>query len=564
MGSYHGVRCLINTISLGSSSCRCIVPALFTGIQYMNNDPLVAIARASKEARRNQRSKKKRESSSSKPLLALPSSLANAGPTESIRKLTIPQNEQDRLIKFLSDQSSLSPPVLNYLNCLVSPKNCMSRVPDSFARPTANVRSIITYDVPCYVDGTTNSGRFAVAVQPVLGVTENVNPKDWKVALVNGNTTWPTDFTIINSFTQIGGGQDLRVDPFFPTLTQNIPGFLNGDAVTPGILAPFTNNASYNVFTTYSLNIGYEIRSGKWYLPPGAYQVTFTSISLANTLIPTFMIPANANLQAGSLGPGTNPSAVYILNVQNPGEWFEITQANPSVTFWVTVSTTLTASGGAPTDYGLVAQIRPVGMSVLASYIGTTLQDGGNIAAAYVPGGTLGANYFTNASAISPLGCFEFWEALSKQPTSYNGPIRDGAYVWWSPEDYEDLQMVKPSGIDDHDYPAIVVSGQFLPGPYSGTPASVPVIRLEVVTVYEFVTNSLLFETSSVMGSQAMMDSASQALFGQPHSMANAIHMKWLSDLAKGIKKGIGTGVRYIASNPEKLLPLMGSVAKLL
>jgi len=446
----------------------------------------------------------------------------------------------------------------------------MSRIPDSFARPTALVRSIITYNIPAYIDGTSNSGRFSVAIQPVLGATENIDPKDWKVALVNSTGTWPTDFTQINSFTQIGGGSDLRVDPFFPTLTQPIPGYLKGVSSTPGNSGPFDlGTTNFSVDAGYSINIGFSIgtggSAGRWYLPPGAYVVEVT-IANAN---PTTISITNSNptnlVMMININATTNPTNTFVLNVQNPGEWFRIAQnVLTSTAVHVSISTTLTASGGAPTDYGLVTQIRPVAMSALASYIGTTLQDGGDIAAAYVPGGTLESNYFTNASANSPLGCFEFWEALSKQPTSYNGPIRDGAYVWWSPEDYEDLQMAKPSGIDDHNFPAIIISGQFLPGPYVAPPSTVPVIRLEVVTVYEFVTNSLLFETAASMGSQAMMDTASMALFGQPHAMPNAMHMKWLSDLAKGIRSGIGSGARFISRNADKLVPLIGTVGSLL
>jgi len=481
-----------------------------------------------------------------------------------VRRLTIPRNEQDRILSFLQANDT-NPVVLNYLETLICPKNVMTRVPDSFARPTALVRSIITYDIAPRIDATLNSGRFAVSVQPILGSSGSGLLKDWKVALVSNTVPWPVDFTNEGNFIKISGGTDLRVDPFFPTLTQNIPGFLTGAALTPASLTPFNGVASYVVDPSYSLNIGFDINAaGDWFLSPGTYYLSvLTQGAAPNTLSVTASVANNLQLMSGVNG-SFNVALTYVYIVEAYNEFFSITQSVPSTNLWVSISTTLAAAGGSPADFGLVTQIRPVSMSVLASYIGTTLQDGGNIAAAYVPGGTLESNYFVLANNTSPLGCFEYWEALSKQPTSYNGPIRDGAYVWWAPEDYDDVQMVKPSATSEHDYPAIIVSGQSLPGPFAGDVYVAPTIRLEVVTCYEFVTNSLLFETSAFMGSQAMMDASAQALFGQPHAMPNAIHAKWLSDFLGGIKKGVGDTARFISKNAKTILPMIGTVGSML
>lgn len=484
---------------------------------------------------------------------------------QAIQSMRIPLMEQERLSQFLSSHSG-NRQVLDYLTTLVNPKSIMCRIPDSFARPTALVRSIATYDITCRLDLTVNSGRFAVAIRPTLGDTDNNNPSSWKIAATNSGIVWPVDFTVPTSFVNISSGADLRVDPFFTTLTQPPLGLLTGSASVPGSLTPFISGA-YVINTGVSFGLGFSIEpaTGRWHLPPGTYLIDFEVTNVnATGITATASSPGNL----GNIGVAGNnlPNAhiTYIWVVDSSSDYIVFTLSSATATnVTVSITPTIAASGGTPSDYGAVSQIRPVAMSVLASYIGTTLQDGGNIAAAYVPGQTLEQSYFVNSASNTTLGAFEFWEALSKVPNSYNGPIRDGAYVWWSPEDYEDLQMVRPSGIPGHTYPSIIVSGQFNPGPVAVASVS-PVIRLEVITVYEFVTNSLLFESKACMGTQAMMDAASSALFGQKHAMPNKVHLKWLSDLAKKIGSGIGSGARYLGRNADKILPILGTVGSLL
>jgi len=541
----------------------------------MNNTRQQALTQAQsaerKEKRKNRKKNKTKKegrtpmsSQLHQPDLAVPySRFSESG----IRGMTIPLSEQDRLMNFLHTNQG-NTEVMRYLNCLVNPKSCMTRIPDSFARPTALVRSIVTYDITTNLAGGADGGRFAVSLRPTLGISSGT-PQDWKVGLVKSSITWPTDFTTGLSFTSVSGGTDLRVDPFYDTLTSGPSGFLNGISSAPGTSAPFSGGtASYQVDTNNSFGIGFTITStnnGRWMLPPGQYYIQIAVVNTVSTtisLVPSIAGNLSTALNAAVNETLPNASIGWIYNVQTYGEYFVITLnqvGSTSVT--VTISTTATAVGGGPLDFGMVSQIRPVAMSALASYIGTTLQDGGNIAAAYVPGGTLNSNYFIQASNTSPIGSFAFWESLSKEPSAYNGPIRDGAYTWWSPEDYEDLQMSKPSGTPSHNYPSIIIAGQLMSGVTTGI---VPVIRLEVVTVYEFVTNSLLFETGTCLGSQAIMDSAQSALFGQPHSMPNGIHLKWLADIAKKVASGVGSGARFIDRNFRKIAPILGTVGSLL
>jgi len=498
-----------------------------------------------------------------KGLPVIPKSSADSlsGLAAGFRSMKIPKDDQDRMINFMYGNSdNLS--VIEYVGMLMNPKYYMRRYMDPFARPTALVRSISTFDVPCYLDSTINSGRFSVAINPTLGNPDGNSPISWKQALVDGQGPWPVDFTTPDNFIQVLGGRDLRVDPFYSPLTQPGQGFLYARAQTPASATPFAAGTSSTAVQDPSLGIAYTIvasTNGVWYMQPGSYLV---SIAVSNPA-PTTITVSSFGADGASIGEelnqvlSVNPTWVGLINVATVQQGFEIHLSNNTSTYiGVFFSTTLSANGGAPSDFGAVSQIRPLAMSCLASYIGTTLQDGGMIAAGYVPGGTLDSNYFTTANGAGTQGNYTNWENLSLSPGSYNGPLRDGSYVWWSPEDVVDTQMLKPSRSAAHEFPALIVSGQFNPNATT-LDVTVPVVRLEIVTVYEFVTNQQLWEVSTCVGSSADMDLANKLLVGQRHAMTNKIHLKWLSDFFKEVGSGIGSASRFILKNAPKALPII-------
>jgi hypothetical protein len=215
------------------------------------------------------------------------------------------------------------------------------------------------------------------------------------------------------------------------------------------------------------------------------------------------------------------------------------------------------AAGVAPNlDYGSCKQLRPVAMSCLASYMGPMLTNGGNIAAAYVPGDTCATNFFTN-NALADQGNFTAWENLSLIPGAYNGPIKDGSYTWWSPEDVTDLDFMSPTNSLNKQYPCIIVSGQYQPGAGAGSQLC---IRLEVVTVYEMVTTSQLWESDVLVGTQAHMDQVNLMLASQPHAMPNATHMEWI----RKIGRGIGNALRFVNNNKGWIVPAVTTIASLI
>jgi hypothetical protein len=183
---------------------------------------------------------------------------------------------------------------------------------------------------------------------------------------------------------------------------------------------------------------------------------------------------------------------------------------------------------------GLAMKVRPVSMSVLASYNGNLINGGGNIAIALLPGGTWGrdlANTDANANK------FARWESLATVPGAYDGPLAKGAYAYWLPDDETDYLFRTPmGGVDDnmgiHDYPTIVLSG--IVSPDAGGNRGANVLRLDVYINYEYTTDSRVVET--LHGSKSFEEriTAVAALSTQPTSMMNDEHIDWIKVLLGG------------------------------
>lgn len=503
-----------------------------------------------------------------------------------VAEWAIPRSEQDRLVTRVSNVKENM--VKEYLASIVYPKMNAARVPDSFNRPTALVKSIQTFNIPIKmvyadpVDGG-NGGRFSMAIQPFLGSTSS--PAEYKTAVVHTDGWALADWASRDNYITVLQGKDTRLDPFYLTLTQNPIGVYLEEGFDSAIITSFFNNGSgtdqiiaqYN--TTGIVNVN-DVNNDVWRLPFGQYQVSiqaFDSVAV---------VPGGPTLNGGTVdavgeviqsADNTVAFMTYMITVNAASARFTLNWRHTGlvdndafITFTpiyysaATVPNTYNpiSENSVPVDdYGLVTSYRTVAMSALATYTGPMLTNGGNIAAAYVPGGTTAANYF-NTNAQPSIGNLQNWENLANLPGSYNGKIEDGVYVYWTPEDNEEYELKKPSvAINAEDPPpSLIISGLYAPS-QSGLTADQSVIRLEVVTIMEIETNSLVFPSATCVGSQDMIDMANNAMAGQFHAMPNASHMQWLKDFWGGLKQGVGyfeKPVQYLLSNKDKILPLLG------
>lgn len=488
------------------------------------------------------------------------------GVVKALTKVQVPRNEQLALANLVSRQKNKM--VADYMSALIAPQAFMSRVPDSFARPTSLWRSKITLDVPVFV-GTpvgANDGRFALAISPTLGALSL--PQQYKVAMIDASGGWPSKGIGSNvpKWVSAVNGRDIRLDPFLTQLTQAPLGYETFDSDPAGTTSsncPFGLNPT--IGAGYGLQVAYSSGStpgtvSRFFPPPGTY-VFNVSLSMAGGVPDSTITTTPGNLaQVFFVSSRTSADKLlsevtgiayipqYAEAVGQP--YLQFACAGGSVAVGeATFAPTFTDSNlitKQTFNMGALSAYRTVGMSCLATYIGPELTNGGNIAAAYLASDAANTQFFQN-NALS--GNLRNWENLAIVTGAYNGPIRDGAYVWWSPSDLEDYQMLDPDAANLSTPPTLLVSGQYMPGQAG---AGGLVVRIEITTIYEGLTESLLYESEYLAGSQATMDQVTQLLAGQQHAMANAAHSKFINTLLQAGKKILGFGIK----NKDVLLPL--------
>lgn len=446
---------------------------------------------------------------------------------KNIRKLAIPENEQDRLVQRLVSVSDK--PASLYLGALIMPKANMARIPDSFPRPTALVRSINVVDVMANFVGQPDDGRFALFIQPHLGAVDS--PVHYKVGIVDSLGGWPADLTQAAQYVSNLAGSDPRLDPFNASLTQ--PGnFFFGWNLA--FAAAVSNNLLGNAPPTLqAANYGLVVTQpspGVFALPPGTYFVSYSAAGAGFTGLTTGGTATFTALASVLLANAF--SFTGILQVTAAGQtWAPVSPSTAITVGNLSFSPIFTDAVSCPANFGAIRTLRPVAMSVLASCVLPELTNGGNIASAYVPPGAIAESFVTN-SVQTVNGCLANWENLARLPDSYNGPLKTGTYAWWAPEDFREVSLLTPDELVQEEYPTLVVAGQWTPGTTppgnTGTP-----VRLEIVTIYEFTTTSLLYEQMACVGNQALLDTVNLSLAGQPHCMPNGQHWDWLKGMAK-------------------------------
>lgn len=509
----------------------------------------------------------------------------------------IPRNELNKLQ--MTQMVSKNKMVQDYVGTLIDPKGGMledvlcRKLPDSFNRPTAVVRSVLSYDIPVfYSSSTSDTGRFAVAVQPWLGGLDS--PAHYKTAIADVLGPWSNqDWSSSAVYMDALGKQDPRIDPFYTTLTQPPKGvyqiFNAASSVTPkvfldgtGTPLEFSNSGAflYNSDAIELLDTG-SGNSNEWQLGPGQYAFSYESTTGDTfTAAPTLtVVSANTGDMQKDLNHTTKSpdskmvSLFHLLTVENTVTvrlnsaltTVGATYTNSIIRFTPCYYSSAVQGGTAPinvnansipsSNFGLTQQYRTVAMSVLATFIGSSLNNGGTIATAYVPGSTLQTDFFTS-SPMPAFGQLQNWENVARIPGSYNGELRNGCYTWWSPEDTDGYILKPPDLALEGDPPGIVVSGQFTPNDVPGTDTYFNVLRLEVVTLYEVSTMSQLFDSEKYIGSQAILDEANRILGPAPHSMQNATHNSFLGDVWSGFKQGLG----YFKKGFDIALPIISAL----
>jgi len=469
-----------------------------------------------------------------------------------------------------------SNPIKEYLRTLTDPFLNMARIPDAFDRPTACFRTNSAFTIPILTDSV-NQGKFSFCLQPKIG--DLSTPSHYQVAAVNpsaitlsGATSWsqvdwtqPTYYLATN-----GTGSDPRLDYNAALLTSPPPSFYGmtfSNVLGPGILmagAPanqtaFTDNTtSFVIYSPDAPGPYPSIAGGIVELPPGDWnvaifckfaqtattdafeainfqavgaigQVAYANIyqpqTVSNLVGVTFDAFASAQVVSS---PGAN-SLSFCLSPQQSGLNNATAKSTISTVSSSTVvispanfSSTATYQSGGP-----ISAIRPVGMSVLVSYMGTELNNGGEIAVATVPGEYVASNYFSR----NPNYQLQDVSTIRHQQNFYDGRLSQGCYNFWYPYDELDQQFMSPANNNARSYPAIVCSGYFSPDTTVANPQLT--LRVQVCIAWEVTTESTIWETKAVIGSRAAVDAALSGLKGQPTGCANGQHLEKIKQFLK-------------------------------
>lgn len=467
--------------------------------------------------------------------------------SQRIRSITnvsanMPRNEQSSLREIVDTETERS--AQDYLHCLVRPDECSARIPDSFSGDTALVSSVQVLKVPVYFTGMgADSGRFSCLVQPTLGSLSK--PSDYKVALVQptlsgGNYSWPTDLTLASNFVkQDNQGKDIRLDPYYQQLTQPPSCF----ALYYTGTSPTNTNCPFGPGSLsdgggYGLNVRYDSGGGtysRFHPPPGYYVCLVEMQDVADGTLNTIALTGVNGAVVNTLNDAqaTDGSLSYIQfsllipeGVTNP--YVSVTSSGwttPISGSRISFARTFDDIADIPMNLGLVNKIRPVAMSVLTTYTGPTLLDGGNISTCFLPGGVSDSQFFTS-NQTTTSGSLSSWEAVASVKGGLTHPIIKGSYAWYSPTSTSDYDMKTPSEALTHTYPTVVVSGQCVPG-NTLPPDGSTYVRIVITSVYEIMTDSLLIPSRHQKGSQAEMDRVLNHLVGVPHVLENPDHVSF-------------------------------------
>lgn len=522
---------------------------------------------------------------------------------------TGPTNEFDNLRQVV--MASRDRKIKDYLGTLVDPKGAVfqnrePRIPDSWPRGTATARSVMDLDIPIFYSATSsNTGRFFVAVQPFLGSISS--PNQYKVAVSDGSFAnvngWNnTDWSNKNAYLSNVGGRDPRLDLHYNSLTQTFKGdyrIEDGGVSQPApkpfpesANAPFENGSTSfvggllgNTASIQMLNTGPAV-ANRWNIGPGQYQVMFSCLATATfSAGPNLVLHTGdaadfvKDLEVGRLSTDST-AAFYMANltvhanitVQLNAPLTSGTYVFPIISFVPISFSGAMQSGTAPygissgayttSNAGLAQQYRTVSMSVLATFTGASLTDGGQIACAYVPGNTMNELVFTQ-SPNNSVGGLQNWENLAQVTGAMNDRLKTGCYGWWSPEDTNDIAFRVPDEYLTATPPGLLLAGQYsLTNPPGVDTTFKGVVRVEIVTNYEIVTESQLLPSTVVCGSVDIIDSVNRVLAesGAQHVMQNAQHSSWLGDFWSGFKQGLGD----VVGVAQKVLPIAGTIVGML
>lgn len=487
--------------------------------------------------------------------------------------------------------------VIDSTLCLSHPDTIQHRLCDAVTQPVNLLRSVAEYVVSVNFDGSSHSGAFSIATQPSIGSL--TDPKKQAVGIVDTTAGWPNDFTLSSSYVNSSAGLNPKFDnnvlelissksqvrshtrsflSYNTSITNDGFMFGNNGAVASGRSEISTLNTELVSIPTGTYtgpggslaltnSYGYRFASGTYLINIAVSGVT--ALPFGGT-VGFALVDENNNLQGrvywNSAGDTLYTGTVFQDNIQVLNAFESVTASVsqevgevasimyrhdgslslvPTVS-WVTavtipeliahlsISTASSPQLPSVSNNGMVVAMRPIAHSALLTNLLPEILAGGNIVSYSAPSNDVRNMYYSRNNLIQPQEWYQL-ATLNKGNLMHDGPVKDGTYVFTQPWSENDLLLRSPSEVNDYSYPGIIISGSVVPP--NGYTGNISAFRLRVITLWEFVTDSPIFNPRSLIGNPVLSGEVMALLARMQHAMPNNKHKKYLSTVYKALSK---------------------------
>jgi len=502
------------------------------------------------------------------------------------------ENEQSKPVQLDEKQS-----VIDSTLCLSHPDTVQHRLCDSVTQPVNLLRSVAEYVVSVNFDGSAHSGSFSMATQPAIGSL--TDPKKQAVGIVDSTSGWPNDFTLSSAYVNSAAGLNPKFDNnvlelispksqvhsqtrSFINYTTSVgnDGFMFGNNGTVATGRSEINTLNIEMVSiptgTYtgpagSLAItnayGYRFASGTYLINGAASGINslpfngsfaFALFNSSNSYLGViYWNTVGVTFYAGNVFQDNTQvlnayETIAAVSSQEVGEAVSLmyrhdgsltlipmiswTSAGTIPTFTANLSITTATSPQLPSisNNGMVVTMRPIAHSALLTNLLPDILAGGNIVSYSAPSGDVRNMYYSRNNLIQPQEWYQL-ATLNKGNLMHDGPVKDGTYVFTQPWSENDLLLRTPTEVNDYSYPGIIISGAVIPP--NGYTGNISAFRLRVITIWEFVTDSPIFNPRSLIGNPVLSGEVMALLARMQHAMPNNKHKKYLSTVYKMLNK---------------------------
>jgi len=396
----------------------------------------------------------------------------------------------------------------DYLRCLLNPEQYQSSYPDSFGDKTTVAKFVINQDVTWDANG-----NYYVWVNPTLFNTVAMGAATPLQAAI--------EFKSANNYARGSNvtGLPINSGTTVPLSNAKFVGYDPSNALITFKNAPDGDDLLPLFSSTATLTVDWT-QTGTSSIIPFFDDVAQTPMTTSTTS--TMAIPNGVkHLRFSALGGGTN-KVNYITTINFSVVLTPTSTSDASIIEYYSVPD-YDDIAGVKDSSPIYEEYRVVAMSVLMTYEGDTLYNGGNITGRIMSGGenpgTLGFNDYASISSL---------------PDSYERPLTMGAYSFWKPTDDKDMYF-RDANYDNTptgDLPSVVFAGT-VKNPTNA------ILRLRVCLVVEAKTYKSYIGRDYSVVAPNQIASASVALRGIPRIMENPLHLEDIRNFLRNlVKKG--------------------------